>query len=280
MITIVDRKLLVPEDERLLGTGNDNGIERREFRLNRYASNGLDLSTLTFRADSEFEDGETNISRLTLRYDDKFVYLQWDITNADLKAGNVSVQIRGTADGNTIRFHSLPGYFYCGENIQASERIPGYVSEFEQMEADIQALIQTVTEKMNNGDFNGPQGEQGPQGERGLQGLQGIQGVQGVQGSQGERGPQGEQGPIGLQGIQGVQGEQGPQGEKGLQGEQGPAGPQGPQGEPGKNGVIFTATGLFALEGDADGNLYAVYADEDTTPAFSTDDDGNIYMEV
>lgn len=267
MITICDRKLLIPDNEKLLGTGNDNGVERRVFRIARYASNEFDMSTLTYRIDLEFEEGETNISLLAASYDESFVYLQWDVANADLMPGTIKAQVRGSAEDNTVRFYSLPGYFQCADNISASERLPGYVSEFEQMEAaideqlqaakeEISELSQEIADKLNNGEFIGPQGPQGPQGQQGIQGEQGIQGPQG---------PQGETGPQGPQGIQGVQGLQGEKGEK---------------GDPGESGVTAPASGFFTLSGDADGNLWAHYADADNPPQFEVDESHNIYYVI
>ncbi len=160
----------------------------------------------------------------------------------------------------------------------------------------------------------GPQGEQGPMGPAGPQGEQGPTGATGATGPQGEQGPmgpagpQGEQGPTGATGATGPQGEQGPMGPAGPQGEQGPTGatgtvgPQGPQGLPGAtgpqgaqgiqgakgekgdkgdrgdSGVVTPISGLYALTGDEDGNLYAVYADGDEPPEFETDEEGNVYV--
>ena len=251
MITICDRKLLIPGNEKLLGTGNDNGIERRTFRIARYASNELDMSTLTYRIDLEFEEGETNISLLSASYDEDFVYLQWDVVNADLMPGNIKAQVRGSAEDNTVRFYSLPGYFQCADNISASERLPGYASGLEQLEAQVDGLIQKVEEKLENGDFIGPQGPQGERGPQGEQGIQGLQGIQGVQGPQGETGPQGTQGPQGIQGPMGERGEAGPQGPKGEMGEIGPQGiqgPTGPQGDVGPRGVAGPA-GVMGPQG-------------------------------
>lgn len=49
------------------------------------------------------------------------------------------------------------------------------------------------------------------------------------------------------------------------------------QGPP---GVCIEKSGFFALEGDEDGNLWAVYNDGDTPPSFDVDESGNIYIEI
>lgn len=57
-------------------------------------------------------------------------------------------------------------------------------------------------------------------------------------------------------------------------------GKTGPQGPPGENGIITQINGFFTLSGDADGNLWAYYADADNPPRFDVDDEGNIYYET
>lgn len=54
-------------------------------------------------------------------------------------------------------------------------------------------------------------------------------------------------------------------------------GEKGDKGDPGENGVITPINGFFTLAGDAEGNLWAYYADTDTPPNFETDEEGNIY---
>ena len=93
----------------------------------------------------------------------------------------------------------------------------------------------------------------------------------GEQGAVGPTGAQGPEGPRGIQGPKGETGETGPEGPPGIQG------PEGPQGPPGESGVTVPLAGWFALAGDADGNLWAYYNEENAPPQFEVDDDGNIY---
>lgn len=57
----------------------------------------------------------------------------------------------------------------------------------------------------------------------------------------------------------------------------GEPGDPGKQGPPGESGVVVSVSGMFTLAGDADGNLWAYYADGGDPPQFETDEDGNIY---
>lgn len=54
-------------------------------------------------------------------------------------------------------------------------------------------------------------------------------------------------------------------------------GKQGEKGDRGDSGVVTPTNGFFTLAGDADGNLYAYYNDEDNPPVFEVDENGNIY---
>jgi hypothetical protein len=122
--------------------------------------------------------------------------------------------------------------------------------------------------------LKGDKGEQGPTGATGATGPQGIQGIQGATGPTGATGATGPQGPTGATGATGSQGATGPTGAQGVQGVQGNKGDKGDRGD---SGVVVPVSGLFTLSGDADGNLYAYYADGSTPPSFETDSNGYIY---
>ena len=112
-------------------------------------------------------------------------------------------------------------------------------ADFEKMQQESQEATQaandiadTLTAKLEAGEFKGEKGDVGPRGPQGLQGPQGEQGIQGEKGEKGDRGD---------------------------------------------SGIVTQITGLFTLSGDADGNLWAYYADGDNPPEFDVDDEGNIY---
>ncbi len=64
----------------------------------------------------------------------------------------------------------------------------------------------------------------------------------------------------------------GPQGAQGIQG------PKGDKGDRGDSGIMVPASGIFTLSGDADGNLWACYADGDNPPSFEYNQDtGDVY---
>lgn len=104
------------------------------------------------------------------------------------------------------------------------------------MYEEMEKVVKDVEQKLENGDFIGPQGPTGPQGEAGPKGDRGPMGLQGPVGPQGPKGDQGLQGEKGETGLQGPKGDQGPQGDQGLKGETGPQGPAGPKGDQGPIG--------------------------------------------
>lgn len=120
-------------------------------------------------------------------------------------------------------------------------------------------------------------------GTPGKDGKPGVRGTVGPRGAPGTTGPPGPQGEQGLRGAQGVQGEPGPTGPKGdtgtpgAKGDKGDTGPTGERGLPGINGVTTTISGMFTLQGDGTGNLYAHYTETDTPPTFDVEPGGNIY---
>ncbi len=74
--------------------------------------------------------------------------------------------------------------------------------------------------------------------------------------------------------FKGEKGDTGPQGEQGPQGIQGPKGEKGDRGD---SGITVPVSGIFTLAGDADGNLWAYYADGSNPPEFEVTEDGDIY---
>lgn len=118
-------------------------------------------------------------------------------------------------------------------------------AENAQEQADAaQAIAEEVQQKLDNGDFIGPQGPKGDKGDKG---------------ETGETGPIGPTGP---------------------QGEPGPQGPQGPKGETGQDGasvVTELSPGLFGLSVNEEGHLILTHNDNEPAPPLSIQDGNLIY---
>ena len=111
------------------------------------------------------------------------------------------------------------------------------IKEINQATDSANDLIDEINQKLENGDFIGPQGPQGKVGP---------------QGPQGEKG---EKGDIGDTGPQGPKGETGPQGEKGDKGDKGEPGLAGTNGTNGANGKDATINGQNTVEITTDNNI-------------------------
>lgn len=106
---------------------------------------------------------------------------------------------------------------------------------------DAQAVADTVQQKLDNGEFIGPQGQKGDKGDIG------------------------EQGPPGQAGPQGAQGQRGEKGEK---------------GDPGEDGAVAItelSPGMFALSVNAEGHLILTHNDNEPAPPLSIQDGKLIY---
>lgn len=90
-------------------------------------------------------------------------------------------------------------------------------------------ISETLTKKLQNGDFRGATGATGPQGK------------------------------------QGIQGEPGKDGEKGQRGDTGPVGPQGPAGKDANAVITSLNPGVFAMSVES-GHLILTYDSYDTAP--------------
>lgn len=90
-------------------------------------------------------------------------------------------------------------------------------------------ISETLTKKLQNGDFRGATGATGPQGE---------QGIQGEPGKDGENGPRGDTGPVG---------------------------PQGPAGKDANAAITSLDPGIFAMSVES-GHLLLTYNGSDPAP--------------
>ena len=227
---------------------------------------------------ASFEMDESGVITMTNTDGTKYTCNIADLIKAYLF--NDSKQIKFTLTTNTDGNYEVSASIVSG-SITKEMLAPSVLADIEKSAANAKAsataaqeyaqetdnIISAITEKLEHGEFIGPEG---PQGETGPQGPQGPQGdVGGI----GATGPPGEQGPKGDTGATGATGAQGPQGEIG------PQGPPGEKGEPGESGVTTPINGFFTMSVDSDGNLWAHSAGNDTTPEFEYDSSsGNLYF--
>lgn len=180
--------------------------------------------------------------------------LTWEITRADIgdKAGSGQAQITiRDADGTVIK--TAIACTRVGESLGDAtapapdpvetwiDKATGTLANVEQAGNAAQAIADEVQQRLDNGDFVGPQGPQGPKGEKGDKGDRGEQGDTGPQGETGAKGDAftfDDFTPEQLESLRGPKGDTGATGPQGTEGAVGPQGPQGAKGEPGKDAVI------------------------------------------
>lgn len=145
MIVVKGRQMTIPKLERYIGTAYDDNSEMRIFRIDRTATNGVDLSGLSFRLDLEYENGEKDTAYLEAEVQEEYILLMWEIINSVLQVpGTVFVNIRATDINGSIKWSSFKGAFYVEDNINTPGSYTGKLTELEQAEARIDAKIELM----------------------------------------------------------------------------------------------------------------------------------------
>jgi hypothetical protein len=131
--------------------------------------------------------------------------LTWEITRADIgdKAGSGQAQITiRDADGTVIK--TAIACTRVSESLGNAtapapdpvetwiDKATGTLANVEQAGNAAQAIADEVQQRLDNGDFVGPQGPQGPKGETGPIGPQGPKGEKGDKGDTGAKGEPGK----------------------------------------------------------------------------------------
>ena len=146
MITIKNRKLIIPKEDRVIGTVSDNNSETRIFVIDRYLANGIDLAALTFGMDMEYEDGTTrNATYLTKEVTDEIINLTWGIVEGDVqKSGTMFVQITAFDYDGTVKWATIRDAFYVEPVIGTAEQYTGDLSAFQRMEVVLDQKLEQI----------------------------------------------------------------------------------------------------------------------------------------
>ncbi|MBQ7536464.1 MAG: hypothetical protein IJT43_12720, partial [Stomatobaculum sp.] len=107
MILIDNRELLIPNNERYIGTTQDGNSETRVFRMRRLSQAGVDLSGLTFRLDLKYPETRTKytFTTSTNHSGGSVVVLSATFLKFKTTTGNHVFTFNGTNwtyDGNTV----------------------------------------------------------------------------------------------------------------------------------------------------------------------------------
>ena len=145
MITVVGRKLIIPETDKQIGTTYDNNSEVRHLRINRITTGGVDLSNLRFKLDLEYADTTLDTCLLDVEVQDEYVLLTWTIPAACLThKGTAWIAIRGYDENGTVKWATNRGAVYVGHTIFDGEAYSGHLAEFEQLEERITQKIEIL----------------------------------------------------------------------------------------------------------------------------------------
>ena len=142
MILVKNRELLIPENERYIGTIYDTRSENRQFRIPRFLQEGTDLSALTFRLDLQYPDNTKDTLVLDKEVQDEYILLTWNVTAEQVQqTGTIFIQMRAVDTGATVRWSSFLSQIYVEGHINTPGSYSGDLSELEQLEAQFDQII-------------------------------------------------------------------------------------------------------------------------------------------
>lgn len=149
MIIIKNRKLLIPEYERYIGTTADSNSEVLTFRIDRYTQTEMDLSAFTAKADIyRFETEETDRADLEMEVQDNYILLYLYITSGMVAyPGTILIDIKAFNDDGTVKWSSYKGAFYVEDPFTTPQATQENLTELEQLEARINRAIATAYDK-------------------------------------------------------------------------------------------------------------------------------------
>ncbi len=154
MIIVKNRELLIPNNERYIGTTYDNDTENRVFQVPRFSQRGVDLANLTFRLDIQYANESYDTVVLDKEVGEAFVILIWRITSATLQVpGTLYIGLRAIDDEATVKWSSFSAAIYAERHLNTPGNYGGSLTEIEQMEQDHQYMKGVVDELKENIDY-------------------------------------------------------------------------------------------------------------------------------
>lgn len=154
MIIVKNRELLIPNNERYIGTTYDTETENRIFQVPRYSQRGVDLAALTFRLDIQYANESYDTIVLDKEVVEAFVILIWRITSATLQVpGTMYIGIRAVDNEAAVKWSSFSAAMYVERHLNTPGNYGGSLTEIEQMEQDHQYMKGVVDELKANLDY-------------------------------------------------------------------------------------------------------------------------------
>lgn len=118
MIIVKNRELLIPNDERFIGTTYDANTENRVFRVPRYSQSGTDISDLVFKIILFYNGDPIDRKEMEKTVDDDYIYLTWTVTAEQASVlGTIFACITGNDTNDTVRWSSFQAAFYTEKSL-------------------------------------------------------------------------------------------------------------------------------------------------------------------
>lgn len=154
MIIVKNREMLIPDDERNIGTTYDTESEFRSFRVPRFSQSGVDLSSHTFRLDLKYANDAYDTVVLTKDVSDNQIVLTWEITSSQLQVpGTLYIAIRAVDNEATVRWSTYTATMFVERHLNTPGNYTGDLTEIEQMEQDHQYMKSVVDELKEHLDY-------------------------------------------------------------------------------------------------------------------------------
>ena len=139
MIIVKNRELLIPNNERYIGTTYDDNSTVRTFRISRLHEDGMDKSQLDFYVIINYDDGsDPDAVGGVKAVNDDYIVLEWDVgEDITEHSGCLYLWVRGFDHTGTVRWSSFPGVFY----IETVGTEPSDLSDLEERISEEDKLI-------------------------------------------------------------------------------------------------------------------------------------------
>lgn len=147
MITIKNKTMLIPPEERIVGVEGDNNTSVRVFSIQRNKYD-IDLTGLSFSLEFRYLSGAKNTTSFEDKIvSDKDIQLTWQVRENDLKeAGTLLANVKGTDVNGVLKWRSFVGAFFTAESFNVAENYAGDLTIYE---AILARCIQVEDEEVN-----------------------------------------------------------------------------------------------------------------------------------
>lgn len=159
MIIVRNRVLVIPVNERNIGTGFDINSDIRQIQISRYQTGGVDLSELDFYIDVTLPDKNKDTAMLKKEVQTEYIVLTWEISQRQVsKVGTVFVTVKAMNREATVRWATNRAAFYAGE-IDSPPSAEGNtltvlqqaIQNFTNLKNKVEALAESLPKKIETG---------------------------------------------------------------------------------------------------------------------------------